>query len=359
MKKFSIIVLAMMGFAGGYAQETETDYVPMVREGVKWVYYFINGQSRATCHITYELSGEVEMNGKTYAKCWRTFGENGGIFETEPTVVAYLREEDKKVYAIYEDTFVGQTRNYHAGYHEYQANEQGVLQIQGISWSMEKSINGYAYPEYNDEYLIYDFNDVEDFYDRYPAVTYNCGALYPDYPNTVISYMIRKKATPSGTVLVNGRNLPKYNISTYIEESARAGQRNAAVVDPSARVPMLVEGYGEFNLFLGNPDLRSAIACAYKSFISPDAVLRHVDTRYNGSGNFGFCHIEDNSTKVITSTNCEYIDRIIGDAEVAVEDLPVDTPADGSGPLYDLQGRVVANPAPGIYVRNGQKVVVE
>ena len=73
-KSFLIISLALMGFIQALAQGYE--YVPFVREGVKWVCYYANPINATDYDGTYipfgqhfytlELKGDTVINGKSY-----------------------------------------------------------------------------------------------------------------------------------------------------------------------------------------------------------------------------------------------------------------------------------------------------
>ena len=119
-RKLFILLFALCGMAQAAAQEYE--YVPFVREGVKWVYSIENyhyfedyhtnparGDNKA--YRTIEMKGDTVINGKTYKAVHKYSGD--GINEESDTIPVYLREEDKKVYAIvpnykyYDDCRVG------------------------------------------------------------------------------------------------------------------------------------------------------------------------------------------------------------------------------------------------------------
>ena len=109
MKKTLLIsILALLGMTQAVAQEYE--YVPFVREGVKWVYYINNyhfdltvnpAQGCNTCYRTLEIKGDTVINGKAYKAMHKYSGEE--INWEEDTVPVYLREEDKVVYGIVPD----------------------------------------------------------------------------------------------------------------------------------------------------------------------------------------------------------------------------------------------------------------
>ena len=106
-KTFLITLLALLGMTQAVAQEYE--YVPFVREGVKWVYGIRNykydneypNNPALGDNLTYrtlELKGDTVINGKTYKAMHKYSGP--AIDEENDTIPIYLREEDKVVYGI-------------------------------------------------------------------------------------------------------------------------------------------------------------------------------------------------------------------------------------------------------------------
>ena len=128
-------------------QPDDYEYVPFVREGVKWVYYFINENvlyppdenlPEGITTYTLELKGDTVINGKTYKAMHKYYG--GSINWDNDTVPVYLREEDKVVYAIVPDG-----RRYYdcpLGNHFF------------------CSIDPYS----GEEYVLYDFQNPEEFW---------------------------------------------------------------------------------------------------------------------------------------------------------------------------------------------------
>ncbi|MBR4885760.1 MAG: T9SS type A sorting domain-containing protein, partial [Muribaculaceae bacterium] len=73
------------------------EYTPLVREGVVW-HYSDYGEL-----YKFSFIGEEEINGKIYRKCYK-FDENSDITESNGTLIAYLREENRQVYSIFDDS---------------------------------------------------------------------------------------------------------------------------------------------------------------------------------------------------------------------------------------------------------------
>ena len=113
----------------------EYNYVPFVREGVKWVYYYYNGNdyypanpnlASGMVYLNLEFKGDTVINGKTYKAMHKYYGE--AINEENDTIPIYMREEGKVVYAIvpdckfYLDCPIG---NYEGSAEDFNAMEQG------------------------------------------------------------------------------------------------------------------------------------------------------------------------------------------------------------------------------------------
>ena len=120
MKKTLLLtLLALLGMPQVVAQEYE--YVPFVREGVKWVYGVTNNELAPNptfpvgfFYYNLEFKGDTVINGKTYKAMHKYYGD--AINEENDTVPIYMREEDKVVYGIipdgrkYTDCPVGRVR---------------------------------------------------------------------------------------------------------------------------------------------------------------------------------------------------------------------------------------------------------
>ena len=108
MKKtiFSILAVLMAGIG---IQAVADDYLPLVREGVRWHYnYFIED---GNWRFFYEFKGDTIINGNVYKKLYRTFvdGPNNTPFDVEitdkTTLECCMMEQNKVVYAVYENEY--------------------------------------------------------------------------------------------------------------------------------------------------------------------------------------------------------------------------------------------------------------
>ena len=154
MKKFFLIsLLALLGMSQAAAQEYE--YVPFVREGVKWICSYENSHNYIPTlpdgehFFTLEFKGEAVIDGKTYKAMHKYSGEE--IDPSNDTIPIYMREEDKVVYAIVPD---GKT---------YEDCPIDCLSDSTIAEDIRAGR----------EFVLFDFNDPEGFImSRTPEVSY-------------------------------------------------------------------------------------------------------------------------------------------------------------------------------------------
>ena len=149
MKKIIFSLLMLMGITGVQAQEYE--YVPLVREGVKRVYLFDKGLDGYGPYVYYteEMRGETTINGNQYKNLYRYYGDELDVNTTAP--YAYVREADKKVYAVLDED-----NKLEDGDYNVYKNGDPIIETENF--------------ETTGEYLIYDFNDFVAFYDAHSRI---------------------------------------------------------------------------------------------------------------------------------------------------------------------------------------------
>ena len=134
----------------------EYEYVPFVREGVKWVYYYDSpfetvGDEfipQGRHYYTLELKGDTVIDGKHYKPMHLYSGD--AINEESDTIPVYLREENKVVYAL---------AIYDKRYAECPI---------GIGEDCLVTYNSIICPIVTgQEYILYDFNDPAEFYENH------------------------------------------------------------------------------------------------------------------------------------------------------------------------------------------------
>ena len=139
---------------GTLVYKMSQEYVPFVREGVKWVYYYDNpivglGYEDGFIpfgkhYYTLEVKGDTMINGKSYKPVHLYSGEC--INEMNDTVPVYLREENKVVYGIIPDD---------KRYYECPIGIGTEVEGFDIRSTVQTGV----------EFMLYDFNDPAGFYE--------------------------------------------------------------------------------------------------------------------------------------------------------------------------------------------------
>ena len=171
MKKiFLFSLFALLGMTQMTAQEYE--YIPLVREGVKWVYFYVNTDdyhenqfdpnlAHGTVYLNLEFKGDTVINGKTYKAMHKYYGD--AINELNDTIPIYMREEDRVVYAIVPDGIF---------YYDCPIGNYG--------WSSED----FAALHEGQEFVLYDFRDPiaywYDLFNQNSWFCYDCWFCYDD-----------------------------------------------------------------------------------------------------------------------------------------------------------------------------------
>jgi len=164
---------------GAKAANQDYEYVPLVRENVKWeCFYWGNLDEKmikttySTPRLyTYEIKGDTVVNGVTYQKCYRYNNSQNKVLNTQSdTIAALLREENKVVYCRDNEVWA---RDRIFG-----------VEFGTVDEFKEKGPN-------EDEYVLYDFN-----YDK----------MY----QTMQSYMTDAEVDVD-TLIINGTTRMKYS----------------------------------------------------------------------------------------------------------------------------------------------------
>ena len=144
--------MTLFGLTQAVAQEYE--YVPFVREGVKWVFYYDNPITAFSYedgfipygehYYTFEMKGDTVIDGKSY-KPVHLYSSGCRINEINDTVPVYVREEDKVVYG-----FIPDDRRYWECPIGIRTMVLGLKLISSVKT--------------REEFILYDFNDPATFY---------------------------------------------------------------------------------------------------------------------------------------------------------------------------------------------------
>ena len=135
--------------------EGEYEYVPFVREGVKWTYSICDyhywefhtdpDRGDDMTYRTLELKGDTVINGKTYKAMHKYSGD--AINWENDTIPVYLREENKVVYGIIPDGKLYDDCPVYNYYTDYL-----------MTYGSPSTYNG-------QEFALYDFNDPVAYFD--------------------------------------------------------------------------------------------------------------------------------------------------------------------------------------------------
>ncbi len=163
----SLLPLAIVLLCCNLATGADYKYVPLVQEGARWEYscdkyYFhdsvgLEGDTSFPFSIT--LEGDSVVNGITYKKCWLKFYDKYMHLTTETDrrlyggrtrfLIALMREENKRVYAVYQYDINLFFKNYAFG---------------SGSWIKKGDFF---------EFMIYDFNDIKSVLDMPYSYTHD------------------------------------------------------------------------------------------------------------------------------------------------------------------------------------------
>jgi hypothetical protein len=294
MKKTLLIsILAMLGLTQTAAQEYE--YVPFVREGVKWVYYYINEPTPVhgvdpdlalgKVFLTLEFKGDTVIGGKTYKAMHKYYGNS--INNENDTIPVYLREDNKVVYGIMLGGPESLNRDCFLG---YGFDDIFFLNI----WD-------------GNEFVLYDFNDTQHYYESF----FNSSDSDPN--NELLSFLYSDTITLGSKPAK--RNIFKYRFNNIC----------------------FIEGIGYDGQNSGYP-----LAYMYSELMSdPPFHLSHV--------------IE--AGQIIYKGMCYTPDNITGIDEVVADQQPRHYDDNYYNLMGQPVGKDIPS-TPGIYIHHGKKIVI-
>ena len=300
MKKTLLLtLLALLGMTQAVAQEYE--YVPFVREGVKWVYFYNNPDGGfypprpdlaiGKVYLTLEFKGDTVINGKTYKAMHKYYGD--AINEENDTVRIYMREENKVVYGYVPEG-------------KYYADcPIGVRSFYCIYYSI---LDG-------EEFVLYDFNDPATFLTELIYNEQDEESPYPCIYNTL----------SLDTISVGNHRVRRFNLSTNNSTTIRF---------------FIIEGIGF--------DFKDPCTSGYTLFpLRPVSMSRPYDE-------FALSHVIEDGEIIYKATNYDEPNAI---GEVVADGTR--RPLDAN--YYNLMGQPVGKDVPtvpGIYIHQGKKIVV-
>ena len=192
MNKTIFTLLVAMATAMGIGA-AEYQYVPLVQEGVKWVYaYTVPSEAneyapQPTIYYAIELKGDTLIGGEQYKKAYRYFLREHKELDTSTMYpVAYVRETNKKVYGI-SNEHVDAVAFYNTGiYNRSNVEGKKVDKIDG-----------------HDLYLMCDFGDVYRYFEDFEYPYFNSTNGYEESFIEIDGYL-RKKYILSELTLIEG-----------------------------------------------------------------------------------------------------------------------------------------------------------
>lgn len=327
--------VTVLAAAGAMAATFEYKYTPLVREGAKWEYRCGLGYVSQT-PFTISIEGDTTLGGKAYKKCYIDLYENhmDGFTENDikyfnyyhigtHTLAALLREEDKKVYAVYMDGYLALFDNCCFGQRTYTKDD---------------------YSNTKREWLLYDFNDVAS------VLAMPFSRVYVE-PDRFVGYTITSTIqTKIGKYL---RNSYKVSVGTFDGAGNLLGSRNLGmrIIEGIG----LVQGEASSSDIYYNPEMNgSTVFAPAASFIS----LSGLD--FNGLYLPQFRRMKEDGKTVYKGTY-DYggFPDIDTDDATGISEVGTDGQAAG-GDYYNLMGQKVDSTSmtPGIYIHGGKKVIV-
>ena len=301
MKKTILyLLLTILGFTQAVAQEYE--YVPLVREGVKWVYYYDNpfgeflDMPGNIQYFSFEFKGDVQIGDKNYKPIVLTHYLDDNNKEVEEFTPAYLREENKVVYAIHPDGIQHPKCPVEIG--DYIGYPDGGLPIQTC----------------DNEFILYDFNDPIALYDSIFEQDNEywlelSGYKTVDYLNT--------------DVITVGNHQSKRHHYHYIFNNDNED--------------VIIEGIGHDGI-IGMP------------------LFYFVDIIPGITVDYYFSHVIEDEEIIYKGQHYD------SDIHVGIDEVVADQTRRPANPhYYNLMGQPVGTEvptAPGIYIHNGKKIIV-
>ncbi|MBP5316046.1 MAG: hypothetical protein J6Y87_09325 [Muribaculaceae bacterium] len=307
MKKFIVFIVALLGIS--VVSSAGDNQYPIAKEGKKWVYYYPYTEVDQVRFypISYEFEGDTVIQDATYLILWED--KTTPIYDSNRRyIVDYKRERKQEAYV--RDVFQpsGILRQ------TVCARRAGSLKpLTGVFWQADE--NGGTY-------VVYWFPFVQEHFDDAKLTKAQRDELF----------------TFTGTETITLEN---------------GEQRTCWKTKEPYR--KLIEGIGYVTTaWVNGPGTHNFIDLDIFDY-NPNSprhpILSHV-TEY------GQIIYKGESYDIIQRTAFDPDNAQRGDT--GVNDIPVVETEDGDAPYYDMQGRSVAAPTqPGIYIHNGQKVVVK
>ncbi len=334
MKAFKLLLsLATLLMCSNIAVSAEYKYVPLVQEGAQWEYYcqktgfshFPDNVIDEHFPFTISLEGDSILAGKTYKKCWLKFYDKYMHLTTETDrklydgrtrfLIALMREENKRVYAVYLYDIKLFFENYAFG---------------SGSWIR----NGDFY-----EWMIYDFNNIKSVLDMPYSKTHDP------------SMNLELVADKDETFEIDGA----MRKGMKLDFMYRDVDGNPIEFDERISDMHIIEGIGLVALSQSNVLDRNRAFL----FLSPQAYpVIMTEIGVTGLPQTQFNKMTLNGKVMLRAKSC--MDFGIDEPQTGVESVESDATQSTGGDYYNLMGQKVdsTSMAPGIYIHGGKKVIV-
>ncbi len=331
MKQLVIFILtAILGFANLTAQNS--DEPVMVREGRKWVYGVVGSAYDLSykCVLrTVEFKGDTVIDGRTYKKCIQSYNDTLSYTNSillKNLVLGYVREENKKVYCIYNYPYiVSFTSGWYGGIPSRNYLETG-------------------------EFQIYDFNDPKSFIEKIPnySLTDCMFSAYLWKDGKIRPLYFFYKATKNGSKLINSVEQDAYKIAKYGNRGSQETFDKDTIQDEYYQD--YINGIGFDRVYRPKSTFMD-FHYEFPSVISPWGNLGSLSCAL-------YCVIE-NDEIIYKANHYDYFNNRFFNS-TSVKDVNTTNKGEKEdGNYYNLKGQVVENPGNGIYIHNGKKVLIK
>lgn len=336
MKNLILVFIAMACFTSVNASEYK--YIPIVREGVQWVYncrFFDAELNRSNyTSMTLEFKGDTTINGYEYKKLYRWFGTDATAtkdsnrditFEisSEPEIIAFCRDyfhetsnktQDECItYVIYAENYINETYGFSDG-----VRDDGYKPV----------------TEQNKVYMLYE----RQAYARTSNSDLNqMNTFYAQNTKLFKAQHERLNFEKADTIEVNGTLRKVFSVELPQDNSLGYSYK-AIWIDGIG-----LDIYGEVSMSKSG---------ALGTFISPFGEI------YARGYNLIIANLNHVTEDGKTVYKGDTYDAKYDSNPSGIDDVNVTTlPSDDS--YYNMQGQRVSEPQAGIYIHNGKKVVVK
>lgn len=330
MKQIVIFMLtAILGFGNLTAQNNAEPV--MVREGRKWVYGVVGSaydHSYKCVLRTVEFKGDTVIDGRKYKKCIQSYNDTLSYTNSilvKNLVLGYVREENKKVYCIYNYPYI-------------------VRFITG--WYGGIPSRNYIG---TGEFQIYDFNDPKSFIERIPNYSL-VDCMFTSLPKDgkIRPLYFFYKATKNGSKLINSEEQDVYKIAKCGNKISKETWDKDTIWDEDYQD--YINGIGFDRVYRPKSTFMD-FHYEFPSVISPWGEITWADCAL-------YC-VTENDEIIYKANHYDYFNNRFFNSTSLKDVNTTNKGEKEDGNYYNLKGQVVENPGNGIYIHNGKKVLIK